>query len=346
MVNLNSLESDLSDGIVAVQADPACGRLIIRPYRARRASAGQHQMLIILKPEVVAESAASGEFGLLRKILDRLLESGLVPGGVAVMSGDEVRRTNFVKQHYSLLNTVSHGGYGELRPGAARAVDGELSDFGAHRVVGGHELIRSNAEFSARALDILVQNLETRKLAAGVYASRARIDEENVLLLNAFHPAQVEHFERPEGAIVLIECMVASPLERFRREVVGQTSPADAAPASVRGWLFSERDRLGWKVSTSLNAIHASPSSVEAMFAISSYFGEGVPLQLAETALGARLYDEGISLDVVADLASNPDVTVSTTSGPIFDVTEDLGIEAAVAAVKVAVAGARSSGSR
>jgi hypothetical protein len=336
-VTLSDLCDDLSTALADVASTGPGGvqaarrsAVEVRPYQPRATAPGEHQLLLILKPEVVRTVRAAGGRLSLTELFARLDRARLTPGAVRILPGHEVRSSGLVRQHYSLLNEVSQRGTAALRPGAAEAVRSAFPGPSEHtwRVLGGHEFLRARPDFSPRALDVLVQNTMVHKLAAGVYASPVHVDGVDYLLLNGFHPAQVEHFERPDGAVILIECTSPQPLVRLRREVIGATDPGRALPVSVRGWLYAERDRFDWAVSTSLNAVHASPSSVEAMFAISAYFGGGQPLALEHTSLGRHLQDAGVPLDAVHRFAVNPDVPGPHGWSPIFDVTEDLGVDA------------------
>jgi len=305
-------------------------RLAVSPYRSPSPrSPGVHQLLVMLKPELTRAMDGPQPQGreLAWLVFSTLRRHGVRPGAAVVLSGAYVRRFGLVRAHYALLNEISREGLPRVRAAARARLREQLPRYAraTDRVLGGHEFLHRFPEFGPRALDVLTQNLPVRKLGAGVYATEVQVDGVPWLVLNPFHPAQIDHFERAGGSLVVLECLADAPLRTIRREAVGATDPREAAPGSIRAQLLRRQPDLAWPVCTSRNAVHASPSSVEAMFALQRYFSSAAgPLPLDETLLGARLAAEGADLTRVQELARNPDVDEPGFAGPLFDVTEDL----------------------
>lgn len=306
----------------------------VRPYHADPGTMAGTQFLVMLKPELATRAAADDGGDVLAVVLDRLRAGGVDIGAVRVLSTAYLAAHRVMQWHYAMLYQVSTRGP-EAVPEAVRQRLAERYPRMAtapHRVLGGHQFLEKFPDFTPYALDALTRNLTVSKLGAGVYAIEALLDGEPWLLLNPFHPCQLEHFTRPGRSMVLMECRTERPLKEIRHTVVGGIDPAAAEDGSVRGLLFRRREELGlWNVCTRLNGIHASPSPVEAMFTVQRYFSPAhAPMPLEDTVLGMRLAAAGADLSTVQALDRNPEMTLAGCRGPLFEITEDVSGEATV----------------
>lgn len=292
------------------------------------------QFLLMLKPELLAEAArgfSGADGGLLGRVLDRLAVGGLRVGAVRVVGAAELTARRVVEHHYAVLNRVSTHGLGALPPNArdrlaqryAQAAKDPVT--APARILGGHQLLAQRPDLTAMALDVFARNMPVVKVAAGVYATELLLDGEPLVVLNAFHPLQLAHFQQPGGAVAFLTCTTHRPTGAVRREVIGATDPAEALRGSVKHMLYQERSAFtDWKVCTRLNGIHLSPGPVEAMFTVQRYFADDwSPMPLRDTALGRRLLAAGVDERRLLALADNPVVEYGG-GGHLFDVTEDL----------------------
>ncbi|MFE7112653.1 hypothetical protein ACFU98_35520 [Streptomyces sp. NPDC057575] len=301
----------------------------IRPYRTPSAAPGPHQFLVMLKPELTSATRAPDGRKLLAWVLAVLADHGVRPGAARVLSGAHVAYERVVESHYAMLNAISRHGLPSV---SAAATERLLEHFPQaaevpDRVLGGHQFLSRFPEFTPRTLDVLVQNLPVAKAGAGTYAVQPVLDGKPWVLLNAFHPFQAAHFTAPGSALVLMECTSEQPLRDIRARAVGATDPRHAEPGTIRRSLLDGRPQWSgrWDVSTSLNAIHVSPSDVEAMFAVQRFFGsEGRRLSLDDTLLGRRLLAAGADRKRLQALEHDPEVEVSGLRGPLFEITEDM----------------------
>lgn len=305
-----------------------------RPYRPHPGDIPDDQYLVMLKPELTASLRAPDGPDLLAWVLDTLAAGGLRPHAVRVLSGTYLAEHRVVQATYPMLNAISTAGLARVSEAATARLRRRFPAYADHpeRVLGGHQFLDRFAGFSPRSLDVLTQNLPGTKLGAGTYAVEARVDDERYLLLNAFHPFQLAHFTTAGAAIVLLECLSTRPLSDIRARTIGVIDPRAAHPGSVRHGLADPDSPWSgrWSVCTSLNAVHVSPSAVEAMFAVQRYFDTG---DLARTVLGGRLRAAGADLAEVRALAGDPQVSVAGLSGPLFEITEDMPAGAAAALV-------------
>ncbi|MFD4544509.1 hypothetical protein [Streptomyces bauhiniae] len=327
-----SLAADLLAATAAVTADgPAAAESgWVRPYAPPAPDDGS-QFLLMLKPELLAEAALAGA-GLLGRVLDRLTAGGLRLGAARVVGAADIRARRMVEHHYAVLNRVSAQGLEALPPNARhRLAERYAQDPAEHpdavpvRILGGHQLLAQRTDLTAAALDALARNLPVGKAAAGVYTTELLLDGERFVVLNAFHPMQVAHFQQPGGAVALLTCTTHRPTDLVRRDVIGATDPAQARPGSVKHMLYQDRATFrAWKVCTRLNGVHLSPGPVEAMFTIQKYFTDDwTPMPLARTALGRRLLAAGVDARALSALGGNPVVEYGG-GGHLFDVTEDM----------------------
>jgi hypothetical protein len=128
-----------------------------------------------------------------------------------------------------------------------------------------------------------------------------------------------------------VEARSRRPLPELRAWTIGATDPRDAVPGSIKRALLDEHEELGLaQVCTRRNCIHISPSVIEAMAALRRYFSTPEEaISVADTAFGARLGRAGCSATQLDELAANPDVDLRGLTGPLFEVTEDMGVDEA-----------------
>ncbi|MGW4790873.1 hypothetical protein ACWEPC_00470 [Nonomuraea sp. NPDC004297] len=330
-----SLIDEVLQGIEACTAHPAASvNVSIRPYQAHPVDILDGQYLIMLKPELTAALKEPDGARLLSWLLKTLGTQGLRPHAVRAMSGAYLAEHQVVQSAYRRLNEISTDGLSKVAQVAAGRLFDRFPEYAVHRerILGGHQFLNRFPEFTARSLDVLVQNLPSVKLGAGTYAAEVQLDGDRYLLLNAFHPFQLAHFTAQGGAIVLLECLSTHLLSDIRAYAVGAIDPRTAQRGSVRHGLADPDSPWcrRWSMCTSLNAVHVSPSAVEAMFAIQRYFEVG---DLGRTVLGARLRAVGADLDQVQTLMDDPEAGGASGSVPLFEITEDMPVEDAAALV-------------
>jgi hypothetical protein len=307
-----------------------------------------NQFLIMLKPELMAEAAQAGGADLLHDVLGHLAARDVNVHAARVVGCAELARHQVVERHYPTLNQVSRHGLAAV-PDAARArladrfpalgtgtgpgsVSESTGTGTGPRVLGGHQLLTAFPGLTPFALDALAHNLPVTKVAAGVYAVEIVLDGERLIVLNAFHPCQVAHFNQLAGHVVFLECHTQRDTAELRSEVIGATDPGEACPGSLKHLLYTRRDSfVTWKVCTRLNGVHASPGPVEAMFTLQRYFADSweSTLPLSHTSLGQRLLATGADARQIQALQDNPPVRTGELDGPLFDVTEDMDPDAA-----------------
>ncbi|MFI9504914.1 hypothetical protein [Nocardia sp. NPDC052566] len=293
----------------------------VRGYRVPTSGDGG-QFLIVLKPEFTA--AIRRGTAPLHRTFELLADSDVTIGGVRVASTEKLAALRFIEGHYPVLNRVSRLGLSAVPRNVLHRLAHDYPDIvtasksNSRQILGGHQLLEVRPDLTPLALDTLARNLPITKIASGVYASRIVLDEQPLLVLNAFHPCQLEHFHRPGGSLVFLTCHTSRRTDELRREVIGATDPAQACPGSVKHLLYALRP---WQVCTRLNGIHISPGPIEAMFTIQRYFAEDwAAMPLTDTQLGRELRAAGIDLEQVQRLSDNPMIE---QDGLLFDLGED-----------------------
>ncbi|GAA0486855.1 hypothetical protein Ade02nite_10740 [Paractinoplanes deccanensis] len=276
----------------------------------------QKQALVFLKPELLYSEPSRS--AALRVVVDVLERDGLSIHGAAVLGPRRLARV--IPRHYGVINYVSQRGAEALSATASAALDRAFGDDmrAGVPVLGGHQLL-SSTSVSARRLAELIDGRAPVKLAPGTYATKATTDEGAVIVLNGFHPEQLEHYTQPEARVVALEVRWAEPAwSAFRADVVGATDPAKASESSIRGLLHGEREALSiGAVTISRNGVHGSAGPLEAMIELSRFFG--VPA--ADTDFGSRLATSGRA--ATRDLVVYESLDRAIVQ-QLFDATEDV----------------------
>jgi nucleoside diphosphate kinase len=321
------LAAELSAAVQECARQPSASLdLWVRPYAGVQGTA--LQVLVMLKPELTNSPPA------VARVLAMLTAHGVQLAGARVLSSAFVTEHQVLRHQYGTLSRVSHEGLPAVPVAAADRLFEQFPEVrdARHRVAGGHEFLGLVPDFSAFSLEVLTRNTPVVKLGAGVYAIRVLIDGDLWVLLNPFHPCQVEHFTTPGQAIVVLEAHSHRPLPELRATTIGATDPQDAVAGSIKRTLLDDQAELGLtQVCTRRNCVHISPSAVEAMASLRRYFSTPADvLPVERTVFGARLCAAGFSAAEITTLADNPQVDLLGRRGPLFEVTEDMDVSSAL----------------
>ncbi|HWQ12324.1 MAG TPA: hypothetical protein VNL77_05960 [Roseiflexaceae bacterium] len=302
--------------------------------------------VLFLKPEATLPGVA------LEKVLDTL--AGYVErwdlqlGGVSVLGAEYLRQHDIIARHYGVINSISRGGRAALSESAQARLQelfGEELARGA-QVLGGHEFIARHPEYTPARLNEIVDRVGSTKLAPGTYVTKWEHGGQTVLLLNAFHPQQLEHFTAPGRSIVVMVARAAATRpetwKALRNEMLGVTDPAAGAPGSMRRTFLERRAELGLgEVNRGANVVHFSAGPLEGMVETARYFSDydgGSVLSYTATCFGRLLLGAGVLKDDVEWLATNPNLSLGGRSISAFDATEEVDPPAAIETLKQGLA--------
>jgi nucleoside diphosphate kinase len=324
-----TLTDEIIEAVRAVQGatDATDAVRTLRPYEPR-SSWPENQALIFLKPEATAVDSGVDVAGVLEVLFERMEHFGIETGAISVVGSAQLRESGVIERHYGVINEIANRGRAALTPAAEAKLTDELPEDA--EVLGGFEALKAFADQTADSLEALVDSAGSTRLAGGTYASSVEIDGRPLVVLNGFHPAQVEYFTAPGRAIVLIEGLTDLAWEKLRTEFTGATNPAKAVEGSVRAELRARADELVLgTVDQSRNSLHCSAGPIEGLAELNRFLG----VAFADARSGQALSDAGFSSDEVQGLAAN--AVVDPESGlTSFDATEEMDTTPAVAKLK------------
>jgi hypothetical protein len=309
----------------------------VRPYvRPDDGHLEGNQFLLMVKPEVAAPGGDPEP--ALGRLWEILAEHDVSVGAIRVFTSEYVEQRQLIAEHYPTLNAIARLGLDGMSPAARSRLYERFPEVrdGRRRIVGAFELLAMTDGLTPYTLDVLSRNISVQKLGTGAYAMPLRLDDQQLLVLNPFHPQQIAHFAAPGGAIALIECWCAGDMADIRRYVVGSIDPHDAEIGSVRRVFADEQDKLGLSaISTRRNGVHSSPGPVEAMATIMRYFSDAyAPIRPADTVFGQQLHAAGALDAAIAWALTDPYVETLDHQSSLFEITEDLNWDAAADLVR------------
>ncbi|MEM7392857.1 MAG: hypothetical protein AAF492_10975, partial [Verrucomicrobiota bacterium] len=213
--------------------------------------------------------------------------------------------------------------------------------------LGGHQFLEAfEKEFSPYSLNVLWDNIPATKLGGGTYAAYANVVGEHYIVLNAFHPYQLEPYYDPRNVIVIFEGLTQTPWADLRQKMVGATKPAQAAEHSLRHDFLQREAELGMTdVSPRANGVHLSAGPLEGMVELARFLADhenGADEAGLDTCFGQLLGRKGIDDAIIAEMAKNPEWELNGEIQSTFDMTEEMDAEAAAAKLAEAAAACRS----
>jgi hypothetical protein len=296
--------------------------------QARRIEhSGVNEFVVFTKPEISMVQRAEQEaiLGLMRS---RFQDCDVILAETRLITGEEFRQSGAMSDHYGVINKISTDGREALTADADHALE---EKFGrelksGYQVYGGHQFLAAYSGFTPLSLAALFANATVQRLGPGAYASAVTIDSDNVIILNGFHPRQLEWFTRDDTACWFLHCFSDGRWSDLRQSMIGSTDPEKAEPDSIRGRLFREREMYGLKtVSSNFNGVHMSAGPLEALAELMRFFAGG-----AESyKFTARLTEAGLSREQINWVLTNPVLSHLGKVQTAFDLTEELDSQAA-----------------
>lgn len=312
----------------------ACdGSRVIQEVRIGQGS-WRNELLLFIKPEVFMIEEADRKQRLLDLVFRKIRCFDAKVDGIIVLGGRILDQMEIMSRHYGYINRLSRTASkmlgGADREQIARVVGVPIDEYD---VLGGHEYLSQYADEDSSDLDRLWFAKKSTRLRSGFYVRSVIKNGRNVVLVNGFHPAQLEHFTEPSHRIVLILIHSNSHWAVLRNQMVGATFPEEAAPESIRRTLHAQAQYFGFEaVSIANNAVHLSAGPFEAMFEIVNFFGRTLGLEPEQNPplVLRRMVEEGIDIEQALSTLENPAITSPVGTIDLFSATEDMDTDSAI----------------
>jgi nucleoside diphosphate kinase len=292
----------------------------------------QNQFVFFLKPEATAIQSGVDVGGVLKIVFDSLAAFDVTPGAIRVLNGAYLKKYGIMDAHYGVINRISRRGAAALSPAASSKLQTNLQGQDV-QVLGAHQFLEKFPESTAFDLNVLSDTVGTTKIGGGSYYIPVTVAGRTLIILNPFHPYQLEYFTAPGKCIVVVEGLSNTSWKTLRQQLTGATNPEKAMQGSIRNALLSDKDRLGlMEVSQGINGVHLSAGPVEGMVELCRFFGDhptGQVLGVDATIFGRQALAGGTSADKLDEFAANRSLTIGGDQVPVFDATEEMDSSAA-----------------
>lgn len=308
-------------------------------YSNAEAPVGKNEFLFFIKPEITLASGSIKLETILDLVQEKINSFGLTIHNVKILSAKYLEQYNIIAQHYGVINKIASNAAQNLSEGARekfKELYGKTID--EVKLMGGVEFLAQYEHFNAYALDYLWQNVENKKLAGGTYAETIKLDNEQIYLINGFHPRQLKHFTEDGRSIVVMTLSGNLSWSDARSNFIGATNPQAANAGSLRRTFLDRKDELGLsEVSQGSNGVHLSAGPVEALVELrrynSNFSDGGKSREFTEFSFGKKLAAT-FSPEQIEKIVNNANVTVNGKSVSIFDLTEEKDADEAIGLLK------------
>jgi hypothetical protein len=293
-----------------------------------------NELVFFVKPEILDVNEEDKIFNSLALIEEKFHAFNVNIHGAAIIPGTALEEHEIMNRHYGFINQLSRK--------ASSIVDSEtrerlfdqldIKDSGEHRILGGHEFLKA-FNTDVETLSDVWFGKGAQKLRSGFYFVEETFEDEPVILINGFHPSQLQHFTKEDHRIYLMLLHTDTDWEALKFDLVGDTFPERAKPDSIRGMLFQDPERYGQEeVSINTNGVHLSAGPFEAAFEVVNFFGPLIDLEPKQTPPLAvkKALQAGFTIDHAVELLGNPPINDSD----LFSETENMNMDQAVKLAK------------
>ena len=287
----------------------------------------QHEFLFFIKPEIIQVEDDDKLKAIFELLLRKISQFGFIIREIRLLGASYLEKYDIIAQHYGVINALSRDPL-KVFTTEAKSKFREVFGQGPEEVnlLGSLQFLQQYPSYTPESLQQLWQQSHTAKLSGGNYCAHVKAGEEDVYLINGFHPKQLIHFTE-EGRMI-ITLMLAGNLDwaLARNQFIGKTNPADAAPGSLRNELLVNKEKFGLNdVSASQNGFHLSAGPVEGLVELMRYgsdFSAGEIKKPADFSFGKQLL-QVFSEEATGIICSNRIVLYKGNRISTFDLTEE-----------------------
>ena len=295
----------------------------------------QNELLLFMKPELFLVEDPTFIRNATALVLEKLAEYQAFVHGIAIVGGQFLADKGIMDRHYGFINRLSKNASQILTAeDKARVMTAlGLTSLEGIDLLGGHEYMQKYPDETFEELDRFWFSKKSIKIQSGFYLQLYEKNGGKLVLINGFHPGQLDHFTHPDHKVALFLVHSDTAWKTLRNEMVGNTYPEKAAPSSIRGSIYAEPPRYGLsQVDISNNGVHLSAGPFEGVFELMNFFGglyvrkkdRMVPLVIR------RLMARGMSEEKALTVSQNPQIKLDGKQTDLFSATEDLDTKQAV----------------
>ena len=306
---------------------------IIQPVQVGKTDL-QNELVFFVKPELFDVEDDNKIANALELIEQKFAEFNIRVEGAVIVPGAVLDQYGVMNRHYGFINQLSREASKLVNPGTRDRIFQALNkeEDANHSILGGHEFLRKfNTDIDTLS-DIWFAQ-KANKLRSGFYFIEDTFEETPIILINGFHPSQLQHYTYEDHRIYLMLLHTDTDWHKMKFDLVGDTFPERAKPCSIRGLLFSDPSHYGQRsVGINTNGVHLSAGPFEAAFEVVNFFGPLLELDPGKTPPLAmrRVIESGCSKEDAVRLMKNPSLNTSD----LFSETENMNTQAAVELVK------------
>jgi nucleoside diphosphate kinase len=232
--------------------------------------------------------------------------------GAATFPGPSIGKYSIMDKHYGVINALSKDASKILTKDERDLVFSTLGVKDKNtKILGGHEAYEVSGFNKTYDFDNYWLASPSTKIKSGFYVRTMKIADSDTVVVNGFHPHQLAHYTDPGRFVAVMLVSSDTPWARLRTEMLGETFPEKALPASIRGKLYANPGDYGFdKVSIVNNVMHLSAGPTEALFEIDNFLKApfGIDFIKEEANLAKRLKDEGISEEYIRKVINDKDL--------------------------------------
>lgn len=294
----------------------------------------KNELLFFYKPETFEEKSPEDFANIHEMVLDTFTSYGAEISGGFIFPGKSLEAHGIMNRHYGFINQLSTGISKTISPDEKAKMLSALglSSEDPAPILGGHEFMQEFPAYNASQTNNLWLSKPVEKFRSGFYYQLFEAEGQKVIMVNGFHPKQLEHFTAEGKYIVVFVLETDAPWEDLKDKMVGNTFPDKAVPGSIRGKLFQNKDLYNThSCSVSKNHVHLSAGPYESFFEIWNFLGSlEKDFDLSTTHVGASLIAGGYPAASLKEVLKNPEIATTTGSTDLFTASENMDTPAAV----------------
>ena len=290
----------------------------------------ENELVFFIKPELLDVTDDEKMINSFELIEQKFKEFAVYIKGAVIVPGAILEEHGIMNRHYGFINQLSRKASSLVKSETRDKLFSVLGieDNLNHKILGGHEFLET-FDTDIDTLSEIWFAQEANKLRSGFYFIEDTLDDSPFILINGFHPSQLQHYTREDHSIYLMLLHTDTDWYSLKFDLVGDTFPEKAKPDSIRGLLFTEPERYGQEaVGINTNGVHLSAGPFEAAFEVANFFGPLLDLNLHKTPplILKNIIEADKSVEEAAVLLTNPGINDSD----LFSETENMNTHAAV----------------